>query len=147
MYACAYTIADKEKAAVSKQSLPDSAAKAEEDRKKPVKTSDNQRRTREASAEEISEFFGEARKCSEGRLQADTEDDSDIEEASKERRQDSSDEGDEMESEPRDVEESTELNFDLERIIQKRLRSVHTLCWLMTGKGAAPWYFPPLGLP
>ena len=83
----------------------------------------------EASAEEISEFFGEAKKSSRGQLLLpvgdSSEDDSEFE-AGKEGRQSDSDESEEMEALMKDTAKDSELS--LEELIQKRLRYTCALC-------------------
>ena len=116
-------IQDKEKAVVAKKSSQRTAAEIKEGKGKDKKLAKNQRQLREASAEQINEFFGEARKSSTRQLRAGSEGDSDIEEfAGRDRRDSYSDESGGMESDPMD--EVKSADFDLEELIQKRLRFV-----------------------
>lgn len=124
MSVCVCVVQDKEKSAVAKKSIQRPTAEVEEGKTKGKKQSNNQRHIREASAEQISEFFGEARKSSTMQLQTGSEDDSDLEEITgKERRHSNSDESGGMESDHMDEMKSADLN--LEELIQKRLRFVH----------------------
>ena len=108
---------DKEKAKKPRSS-PASKEVKEERRKDDVKQAN------EASAEEISEFFGEAKKSSVGQqgdvlLVGDSKDDSEFE-ATKERGQTDSDDSEGSETVIRDT--AKEAEFSLEELIQKRLR-------------------------
>ena len=108
---------DKEKV---KKQPPSSASKVKEERRK-----DDVKQVNEASPEEISEFFGEAKKSSRGQLHVllpvddSSEDDSEFEVA-KEGRQSDSDESEGMEALMKDTAKDSE--FNLEELIQKRLR-------------------------
>ena len=107
---------DKEKA---KKPRSSPALKVKEERRK-----DDVKLANEASAEEISEFFGEAKKSSVGQqddvlLVGDSEDDSEFE-ATKERGQTDSDDSEGSETVMRDT--VKEAEFSLEELIQKRLR-------------------------
>ena len=111
----------KEKA---KKLSPSPASKVKEERRKDVKpanSSSTRSAPQEASAEEISEFFGEAKKSSVRQLQVDSEDDSEFE-AAKEGRQSDSDDSEDMESMLRDS--AKDADFNLEELIQKRLRYI-----------------------
>ena len=111
-------VTDKEKTSVSKKS--GHVPKVKEERKKESKDADSKRHTREASTEEICEFFGEAKKSSSRQLQSDSDDDGEFKEMGKERGYSDSDEGDAVEGVDRGVAKKAE--FDLEELIQKRLR-------------------------
>ena len=110
---------DKEKV---KKQPPSPASKVKEERRK-----DDVKQANEASPEEISEFFGEAKKSSRGQLHVllpvpvgdSSEDDSEFEVA-KEGRQSDSDESEGMEALMKDTAKDSE--FNLEELIQKRLR-------------------------
>ena len=116
-------IQDKEKSSVAKKSLLHSTAEIEKGKSRDEKLGNNQRHIQEATAEQISEFFGEARKSSTRQLHAGSEDDSDLEEVTgKERRHSNSDESGGIESDHTDDVKSKD--FDLEELIQKRLRFV-----------------------
>ena len=114
---------DKEKA---KKPPASSTSKVKEERRKAdVKQANDSSTTRqppqrEASTEEISEFFGEAKKSSVRQLLVgDSEEDSEFE-AAKEGRQSDSDESEGMETVMRETAKDAE--FSLEELIQKRLR-------------------------
>lgn len=105
---------------------PSSTSKVKEERRKAdVKQANDSSTTRqpsrrEASAEEISEFFGEAKKSSMKQLLVgDSEEDSEFE-AAKEGRQSDSDESEGAETVMRETVKGAE--FSLEELIQKRLR-------------------------
>lgn len=121
---------DKDK---SKKPSSSPASKVKEERRKDDvrrqanSGSSRQPPRREAGAEEISEFFGEAKKSSVRQLHVDalvgdSEDDSEFEGA-KEGRQSDSDESEGMEAVMRDTEKDAE--FTLEEFIQKRLRYMY----------------------
>ena len=120
-------MADKAKAAaVTKKSSPTKPSRKREEVKEEAKPGDDTRRTREASAEKIGEFFGEARKSSsrqllQTRTQSDSEGDSEFEDG-KERQDVDSEEEDEMELALRKASE-----LDVEEILQKRQRLVAVL--------------------
>lgn len=108
------------KAAVAKKSPSGPASKLKEDRGKDVKPTNSKKHTKEASSEEISEFFGEAKKSSTRQFQADSEDDSELEVTKEGGYSDSADDSDNMESVRNDATKNAE--FILEEVIEKRLR-------------------------
>lgn len=129
-------IQDKEKAAVAKKSFQRPAAETKEGKREDEKMANNQRQIQEASADQINEFFGEARKSSTRQLQTGFEGDSDLEEVTvRERRHSYSDKSGGTESDTTD--EVKSADFDLEELTQKRLRFV-----LISTLGLRHWDSP-----